>query len=195
MCEKFPHVGQSRYWFSCWPSVATDTSMNLCEHKYTTTILKIQESAGSQGGEKRGYASKMEVVGRWLLSGILDLALQERGIRLKPRFKLTSLLAHPHLYCRLRRVHRVLLMSAVSFREHIPAATMIAKPTMRMKNRFAALLALPNQFYATPNTKTLSLMRQRVTTTLRTNPIFVERHWDGHAGEWLTSDSASSLAL
>jgi hypothetical protein len=53
---------------------------------------------------------------------------------------------------------------------------MITKPTVRIENRFGALLAFPHQFGSTPNTKMLALLRQREITTFGTNPIFVGRH-------------------
>ena len=50
---------------------------------------------------------------------------------------------------------------------------MITEPTVRIKDRLGALLALPNQFGSAPNTKMLAFLRQREITTLRTNSIFV----------------------
>jgi hypothetical protein len=50
---------------------------------------------------------------------------------------------------------------------------MITEPTVRIKDRLGALLALPNQFGSAPNTKMLAFLRQREITTLGTNSIFV----------------------
>ena len=111
---------------------------------------------------------------RRVLSDNLYLALHKRVVRHEPRFKPRPLLAHPHSCRRLRRVQRELLLPTAPFRERIPATTIITKPTVRMHNRSAALLALPNQRGAAPNTKILSLLRERVTTALWTNSIFVE---------------------
>jgi hypothetical protein len=151
-------------------------------------------------GEKRGNASRMEVVGRGSLSSILNLALDKSIIRRQPRFRPAPLLVHPHPNRRFRRVHRVLLLSAVHFSERIPAAAMITKPTMRMQDRFAALLTLPNQLGATPNAKMLSLLRERRITTLWTNSIFVGRHLSGQIRIWLrgvgvTTRAARSTSL
>ncbi len=147
--------------------------MNLYEHKYTTWALEIQESVRKTGGRKGGNIRRMVVAGRPLLSGILSLALQKGDIRHEPGDKPIPLLLHPHPCCRLRRAQNVMLLPTERSGKCIPAAAVIANPTVRMKYRFATPLALPNQPGATPHAEMLPLLVERKITTLRTNSTFV----------------------
>jgi hypothetical protein len=64
----------------------------------------------------------------------------------------------------------------------IPATAMIAKSTVRMKDRLAAVNTLAHQFGAAPYAKMLTLRREGEIAALGAYSILVGRHWSSYKG-------------
>jgi len=117
-----------------------------------------------------------------LRTEMLDFSLQQWAALQNLGLQLLPFLAHPHLHRRLRRVDNVSFQRRMDFGKSIPAAAMIAKSTVRMKDRLAAVNTLPHQFGAAPDTKMLMLRCEGEIATLGAYSILVGRHWSSYKG-------------
>jgi hypothetical protein len=130
----------------------------------------------SDSGGVKIRSGRMDTGGWVKRTEKLGLLLEKGLAGHHPSPQQLPLLAYPRLHRRLRRAHDPPARSARHLRKSIPAAAMIAEPAVGMENGLPALLALPYQFGSAPDTKMLTLVRQRVVTALRTDSIFVRWH-------------------